>query len=1028
MLEALRYRRAQAAVLIVLSALVTTCLVFAPLYTRALEQATVRTLLSDADPEQAGLRLASASSTDPALALDPNALTQLVPESVRGFYGAPVHSIAVDVRRLPLLGEPGGRLLSRDGACDHVRITDGRCPSAAGEVTVSRDQARAYDLPVGASLDVGEFDAAVSSVDATPRTTLRVVGVYEPVNSPYWFGDRLTGQASQRLGFDTMLTASPTVTGQVTGARGGPAVWFEPQYAVDLPLMVDRVGIDEIAPLGSTVAQLVEHPMGVEGTGSRAAETITVRSGVTALAAEAQVGSAQAAVTIPLLMAQLGLLLGCVLWLVLVAAADQRSGEVAIARLRGRGSRGARRLLLGESLPPLLIGVPLGILVAGLACSVARHTVLTGDTPFEVPPATAVVLVLGVALMGGLALLSVRRVCLAPVATLLRSVPARPSGIRLGVLEAMLVASAVGAFVAVVTGSVGGSVGQVAPTLLALAVGVVAARVIGPVLAAAGRRLLRRGHPNAGAAFLTASRRGMTRWLVPVVTVALSIVVVTAGAFAVGERNWTGRAEAEVGAASVLSLDSVDLAAVSEAVRAVDPAGDHVTPVAVLDPGASGGTTTIGVIPAAFRRIALWPGVDVAALPLDRLTAPTAQPLLLRGTRLTYHVAAPAFRAVPPAIREVPTSLALALRVVHADGTVEPVSLGALPAGGVDTDQEVPVACADGCRLTGIGVLAPRATAAVSGAVTLSRLGVDGRAVDLGGSTSWRDVTDAVEAKGSFPDGGVTVTYTNDGFTPVFLTHASVPDVVPALTTAAATPSASGATFAGSYVDGGSLPLRSTGGVTFVPGGPAAASLVNLDNLLAQQWRGRGSAHLTAYVDSTDPAYLAQVASGLTARGIGVVRTNHAETFAASYARTAAAWSLQLALAVGLLSLLAAAVAIVVLGSTSSRARRHDYAALRLVGARSRGIARVAQLETGPVIAASAVLGGAVGLWAAAPAVALVPLFASPPTTFPVDLRPAWGPGLLAGLVGLVVLGLVGAVTSRYVARRADVQRLRESG
>ena len=41
MLAALRYRRAQTVFVVVLSALVTTCLILAPLYTRALEQANI---------------------------------------------------------------------------------------------------------------------------------------------------------------------------------------------------------------------------------------------------------------------------------------------------------------------------------------------------------------------------------------------------------------------------------------------------------------------------------------------------------------------------------------------------------------------------------------------------------------------------------------------------------------------------------------------------------------------------------------------------------------------------------------------------------------------------------------------------------------------------------------------------------------------------------------------------------------------------------------------------------------------------
>ena len=47
MLAALRYRRAQTLVVVVLAALVTT-VVLAPLYTRALEQAMIRTMLHEA--------------------------------------------------------------------------------------------------------------------------------------------------------------------------------------------------------------------------------------------------------------------------------------------------------------------------------------------------------------------------------------------------------------------------------------------------------------------------------------------------------------------------------------------------------------------------------------------------------------------------------------------------------------------------------------------------------------------------------------------------------------------------------------------------------------------------------------------------------------------------------------------------------------------------------------------------------------------------------------------------------------------
>ncbi len=1029
MRAALRYRRAQGLVIVVLSALVTLCLVLAPLYTRALDQALVRTLLSDAAPQTTGLQLTSFSPTEPVLTLPPDALAGLVPDAVRGLFGVPVGSTSVDVRRMPLAGQPGGRLLTREGMCNHVGFTSGRCPTASGEIAVSAAQAAVYSMPVGAVVDVGEFDGAVSLLQAAPHRDLRVVGVYAQVDSAYWFGDELTGRASKRLGFDTMLTPPRTLTDPVTAPSGGSTSWFALRNVVDVPLVVGRVGADEIAGLGATVGGLVAHPLGAERSGSHVADTVTVRSGLPGIADEVRTGSAQAAVTVPLLMAQMELLLFCVLWLVLVAAADQRRGEVAVARLRGRGSRGAARLVLGETLPQVVLGVPLGALLA-VACSwFARHTVLTSAPPFEVPIAAVGALAAALAAIVGLTVLSVRRVCREPVSALLRSVPPREQAARLGVREAMVVAGAGAGFLAVATGTVGGPVGQGAPVLLAVAVGIVASRVLSSSLGAGGRRLLLLGWPTAGTALLSASRRGTIRWLVPIVTVALSIAVVTADVLAVGARNWAGRAAAEVGATTVLRLDTVDLAAATSAVRAVDPGGDHVTPVAVISPTAPGATATVGVVPSAFRRIALWPGVRTEALAWDRLTAPTTPPLPLDGSRLTFHVTASQYQVVPPVVRSVPTALVLGLRVVHEDGTVEPLPLATIPRDGVTADQVATVGCADGCRLTGIGVLTPRGTAQVTGTVTLSRLTVDGRAVDLGAGAAWRDTSSAAgDVAGRPAQNGVLITYTNNGFDNAFLDHASLPGIVPALTTHAATPSAVGATFAGSYVDGGSLTQRSAGAVPFVPGGPASASIVNVDNLLAQGWRGRGSAVVAAYLDTADPTSIARVTSALAERGVHVVSTTHVADVAASYRQSAAGWSLELARAIGVLSLLVAAVAILVLASTSGRARRRDYAVLRLFGQSSRRLALLAQLETVPVIATSAVLGAVVGLWAAPVAVGMVPIFASTPPTFPVDLTTAWGLAISSGVVGLAALALVGALTSHRLARMAEIEQLREFG
>jgi hypothetical protein len=95
----------------------------------------------------------------------------------------------------------------------------------------------------------------------------------------------------------------------------------------------------------------------------------------------------------------------------------------------------------------------------------------------------------------------------------------------------------------------------------------------------------------------------------------------------------------------------------------------------------------------------------------------------------------------------------------------------------------------------GYRVLAPPSSAAGIGTVKLSGLTIDGRPVDLGGAGSWRDnATDNAVVTGTFVDGALNLRYDN-GIDKAFLTHSSVPDIVPALTTPAATPSAPGATF-----------------------------------------------------------------------------------------------------------------------------------------------------------------------------------------------------------------------------------------
>ena len=429
--------------------------------------------------------------------------------------------------------------------------------------------------------------------------------------------------------------------------------------------------------------------------------------------------------------------------------------------------------------------------------------------------------------MVGLAVLSVRRVCRDPVAELIRSVPARRTGVRLGVLEAMLVAAAGAAFIALVTGSVGG-----------------AGRPGRADAAGPGRRRRRRPRPRlsprrrrpAAPAARAADRRRRPAHGEPARDDPLArprrhrrpVHHRRHGGRARRRRPQLGRPGRRGGGGRERAQPGLGRP------RGGDGGGARGRPGrrprhAGRRPRADGAgrATTVAVVPDAFRRIALWPGVDTDALAWDRLTAPTVAPLVLTGTRVAYHVEAPPFSVVhagrAAGSRRRSHS---ALRVVRADGTVEhrrarhvPGRRGRRRPGGHGQLRR---------RAAGSRGRCPRATVvggghrrrAVSRAHRRRPTGGPRRQPGRGATRSAEDAS----STGTFADGALELGYANNGFDKAFLTHASVPDVVPALTTPAAAPSAAGATFGGSYRRRQQPAAEIRGRITFVPGGPPSAA------------------------------------------------------------------------------------------------------------------------------------------------------------------------------------------------------------
>ena len=242
-------------------------------------------------------------------------------------------------------------------------------------------------------------------------------------------------------------------------------------------------------------------------------------------------------------MAPMAVLTVFVLWLVLAAATEQRRGEVAVARLRGRGPAGAVGLLLVELLPVLLLGVVPGAAAALLGGALAR-ALLPGAAPFEAGPGFATAVLLAVVAVVLTTVAAAVRVAREPLDGLVRRGRVPSGRWALGALDAFLIAVVGTGVLAFVTGSLSGPFALAGPALLALLAGLLLAHLAAPTASAWGRRLLRRGRLVAGVTLLEMGRRRETRAVIAVITVASALAVFAVDARVVGERNRSQRERA----------------------------------------------------------------------------------------------------------------------------------------------------------------------------------------------------------------------------------------------------------------------------------------------------------------------------------------------------------------------------------------------------------------------------------------------------------------------------------------------------
>ena len=1031
MWSAIWYRRLQALVLLALSAVITACAVLAPLYDRAMQQALTRLTLDAATGTDTDIQVRSISrfafpdAADLAPAT-PGELAGLLPADARSLFGPRIDGSSLFVVRADRTGRsPVGTLRWRAGACDHVTWVTGRCPAALGEIAVTPADVTNYGLAVGSTVQVVE-QPTLEPPGRRPVVPLRVTGVYRQVSGAYWAGEVLAGvsgsvgtQPPYRPLHDAWLTAAATFAG-----AGAPA-WLDPQNSVTFPLDRPALGVDEVERAGAVVtAMAAEARVQVDDLGYRLngsdAVLADVQSGLPGLGETIDRGRRQALVTVPLLMSQLGLLALFVLVLTLGAAVEQRRPEVAVARLRGAGRTGARRLVLAELLPVVLAGVPVGVVAALGLSAVARHTVLAGAAPYELRRgfwlAIAGVAVLLAAVTWATTAVGTRD----RISALLRSVPTRAPGWRLGAVDAVVIAGAGTAVFLFVTGDLTGPVALAAPALLALLAGLALAHLIVPVATWTGRRLTARGRYAAALAMLAVARRPATRRVVTVVTVASALLVFSAYAVSVGGRNRELVAQREAGAVTVADLTGTDVATARRVVT--EAGGGHATPVIRIDGSGTAFRTTLAVDPAAFGRIALFPDSDPATVPWSGLRVPTGRRLELTGRTVSLLVRPDGFQVTPG------QQASLQLTVVDGGSNQRNVALGEIPAAG-ERRLTADTGCAAGCTVVGFAVSVSYG-AGYTGQVTISDVRVPGGRTDLPGAVAdWRPGADRltrIDPAAAGP-GALALRVEGDGLASPLLTSRWFPAPLPAVVVGPDT--AAAGTVVGTGLGGGSRTMNRIASLPRAPSVDGAAAVVDAD--LLSHWGDRAGrlARIQAWFDTDDPAALERVRAALAREGIEIAGVRRLGAVRDSYDASVPAWSLQLGVlaAVAGLLLLAALVLVLLVVSTWRR-RTRDLACLGMTGVPRRGLRRIAVGEQLPTALLAVLAGAGCGVLGAVFALPTVPLFASPRPVETLDLATPWPVVLAVLAAALLVLAAVTGLCGLAVAAAGDrLSRVRDA-
>lgn len=852
--------------------------------------------------------------------------------------------------------------------------------------------------------------------------SLAIVGLYRAGNpaAPYWWGVNLFafGEGSPaRPELDAVFASAQTVR------TVAPSALIS--YMVQVPYRLGSLAVNDVAAFESSVKEYRSDLLAKHG--------IVVSTQLFQVLSQATATAHTTTTIVAVIDLQLVLLAVYVLYFVSARTAAEREPDVRLAAIRGFRQRSTIAVAMMEPTVIVVAAVPVGLLIAWLVMLVGASSLFGSGIG-----ASVTLLAVGAAIATGLfgigaTFLGTRRMLAAVEET-------SASGSRSNaqkystwtiVAEVAAVAIAGAAFaelaLAGVSGTTSGSrtdpLAAFAPGLLALAGGILGARLLPPILRSTFRYTSNSQKLALGLATRRVARRREFVPQVMLLSIAVGLTVFGISGWAIAAHNRAVQSEFDVGAAKVLTVAVRPGVDFLSAVRNADPSGRSAM-AAVVETASNG--TTLAVDSSRMKGVISWPpglgvaGVDQIANQL--VPSHLAPSVIVSGTAVRVTVEAHVAAQPSP-------QLSLDLFDVGFQ-TPQQVTLGSLSSGRSTYRGSLQGVCPAGCRFVDLALTwAPTVTSVTatgSADVVVTSLSVrspSGNWEPLGAG-----LTDA--HRWYNPSGGARLTSGPRGLrarvdlapdgAPVTIAPADVPRRLPAVVTPTSSiGSESGLLLAG--LDGSTVRGQAIAQVPALPALGDDATLVDLG--MAERLMAGPLTNDTTevWLSGTAPPGLV---SRLAELGVSVVGVDSAS------GREKASIHGGVELAYTLFFMSAIAAAALALGATAfavtagARQRKGELAALRAVGVPAASLRHSLEAEMGLTLGTGVVLGAVAGVVAAVFALKSVPEFVALGPGPPIELGlPVL---LLAVTLGALVLALailVGLGATVFV-RDASADRL----